>query len=266
MKALKVLSFIFGGQCLLAGLVFLLLTNNSESPEEVASLKIPSIVVLIVGFVLLVLGIILSIVSHSNNGKAISKPIKGYKASPLLKKMDELLTANIDDEEETLSFIYDAYIFIGQFYRRMGRFSVSAIIEEKGLDIALKLYCNHGKKANDVDTLLRNILVDRNYYVDDDCLDVLDKVRGTHLIEPETIKKIDDSVMMRRRSLKHDPIEMSEEYLSVIDEVEEKIDQNRTLYGMGACHEIWALKYEYLLEKGIDWKSPQVLNPRVMFD
>ena len=80
MKALKVLSFIFGGQCLLAGLVFLLLTNNSESPEEVVSLKITSIVVLIVGFVLLVLGIILSIVSHNNNGKAISKPIKGYKA------------------------------------------------------------------------------------------------------------------------------------------------------------------------------------------
>ena len=196
----------------------------------------------------------------------VDDELKGYKASPLLKKMNELLTANIDDEEETLSFIYDAYIFIGQCYRRMGRFSVSAIVEEKGLDIALKLYCNHGKKAKDVDTLLYNILKDRNYYVDDNCYDVLNKVRRTPLIEPEIIKKIDDSVMMRRRSLKHDPVEMSEEYLAVIDEVEEKIDQNRTLYGMGSCHEIWALKYEYLLEKGIDWKSPQILNPRVMFD
>ena len=71
---------------------------------------------------------------------------------------------------------------------------------------------------------------------------------------------------MRRRSLKHDPVEMSEEYLAVIDEVEEKIDQNRTMRGMGSCHEIWGLKYEYLLEKGIHWKSPSVLNPRVMFD
>ena len=196
----------------------------------------------------------------------VDDELKGYKASPLLKKMDELLSGNIDDEEETLSFIYDAYIFMGQFYRRMGRFSVSAIIEEKGLDIALKLYCDHGKKANDVDTLFYNILVDRNYYVDDDCFDILNKVRGTHLIEPEIIQKNYDSVMMRRRSLKHDPVEMSEEYLAVIDEVEEKIDHNRTLYGMGSCHEIWGLKYEYLLEKGIDWKSPQVLNPRVMFD
>lgn len=194
----------------------------------------------------------------------VDDELKGYKASPLLKKMDELLTANIDDEEETLAFIYDAYIFIGQFYRRMGRFSVSAIVEEKGLDIALKLYCNHSKKAKDVETLLYNILVDRNYYVDDDCDDVRAVV--DKLLSKEVIEKRFNAIKQHRRSLKHDPVEMSEEYLAVIDEVEEKIDQNRTLYGMGSCHEIWGLKYEYLLEKGIDWKSPQILNPRVMFD
>ena len=196
----------------------------------------------------------------------VDDELKGYKASPLLKKMDQLLVANLNEEEESLSFAYDAYVFMGQAYRRMGRFSVSAMIEEKGLDIALKLYCDHNKKAKDVDTLLYDILVDRNYYVDDDCFDVLDKVKGTLLIEPEIIEKINNSVMKRRRSLKHDPIEMSEEYLAVIDEVEEKIDKNRTMRGMGSCHEIWALKYEYLLEKGIHWKSPQMLNPRVMFD
>lgn len=196
----------------------------------------------------------------------VDDEFKGYKASPLLKKIDELLLANLDEEEESLSFAYNTYVFIGQAYRRMGRFSVSAMIEEKGLDIALKLYCDHNKRAEDIDALLYNILVDRNYYVDDDCPDVLNKVRGTNIIEPEIIKKIADNVMKRRRSLKHDPVEMSEEYLAVIDEVEEKIDQNRTMSGMGSCHEIWALKYEYLLEKGIHWKSPQILNPRVMFD
>ena len=145
----------------------------------------------------------------------VDDELKGYKASPLLKKMDQLLVDNLDEEEESLSFGYDAYIFMGQTYRRMGRFSVSAKIEEKALDIALKLYCDHNKKVKDVDTLLYNIFVDRNYYVDDDCFDVLGKVRGTHLIELEIIEKIDNSVMKRRRSLKHDPVEMSEEYLAV---------------------------------------------------
>lgn len=196
----------------------------------------------------------------------VDDELKGYKASPLLKKMDELLVTNLDDKEESLSFAYDAYVFMGQTYRRMGRFSVSAMFEEKALDIALKLSRDYDAKAEDVDTLLYDILVDRNYYVDDDCLDVLGKVRGTCLIEPEIIEKNNNSVMKRRRSLKHDPVEMSEEYLAVIDEVEEKIDKNRTMRGMGSCHEIWGLKYEYLLEKGIHWKSPQMLNPRVMFD
>ena len=196
----------------------------------------------------------------------VDDEFKGYKASPLLRKMVELLSQNEVDEQETLSFIYDTYAFIIESYRKMGRFSVSAKHEEKALDVALKLYNDHGIRAQDVDTLLNTILVDRNYYVDDDCDDVLDKVRGTNLIEPNTIEEIAKRVMMRRRSLKHDPVEMTEAYLAVIDEVEEKIDKNRTLKGMGSCHEIWGLKYEYLLEKGINWKSPQILNPRVMFD
>ena len=196
----------------------------------------------------------------------IDDELKGYKASPLLKKIDGLLSNDLDEEPNTLLYLYNTYIFIASNYRRMGRFSLSAIYEEKALDVALKLYYQHEEKMNDVDTLLYDILVDRNYYKDDDCFDVLDKVRGTGLIDPNTIEQINDRVMKRRRSLKHDPVEMSEEYLAVIDEVEEKIDQNRTLWGMGSCHEIWNLKYQYLLEKGICWKSPSILNPKVMFD
>ena len=191
---------------------------------------------------------------------------KGYKASPFLKILIGILDANTYEDEDSLEFIYKNYLYVASKYRIMGRFSLAAKYEEKALDIALSLYNDHEKIVEDVDTLLHNILVDRNYYKDDDCYDVLDKVRGKHLINPNTIEQINDRVMMRRRSLKHDPVEMSEEYLAVIDEVEEKIDKNRTLWGMGSCHEIWNLKYQYLLEKGINWKSPAMLNPRVMFD
>ena len=191
---------------------------------------------------------------------------KGYKASPFLKILIGILDANTYEDEDSLEFVYKNYLYVAYKYKRMGRFSLAAKYEENALDIALLLYNDHEKIVEDVDTLLHNILVDRNYYKDDDCYDVLDKVREKHLIDPNTIEQINDRVMMRRRSLKHDPVEMSEEYLTVIDEVEEKIDKNRTLYGMGSCHEIWNLKYQYLLEKGINWKSPSILNPRVMFD
>jgi hypothetical protein len=36
--------------------------------------------------------------------------------------------------------------------------------------------------------------------------------------------------------------------------------------GMGSCHKYWQLKKELLKNVGIDWKTPQECNPRVVFD
>jgi hypothetical protein len=84
--------------------------------------------------------------------------------------------------------------------------------------------------------------------------------------QKEMLEKFEDTVMKRRRNLKHDPVEMTEEYLAVIDEVDEKIEKNREYHGFGSCHHVWSLKTDYLAEKGIEWKSPVVLNPKVRFD
>lgn len=175
-----------------------------------------------------------------------------YRDSPDLQELAELVSVESDS-----SFAYDVLVFISEQYESMGRFSVAAIFRLNALKIA-------GGLDKDFDEMLYLILRDRNYYVDDDCDDV--RIVVDKLLPKENIEKRFNAIKQRPRSLKHDPVEMSEKYLAVIDEIEEKIDQNRTLYGMGSCHEIWALKCEYLLEKGIDWKSPQVLNPRVMFD
>ena len=69
-------------------------------------------------------------------------------------------------------------------------------------------------------------------------------------------------------TLQYDPIEDSEAYLSVIDEVERRLydelkDEPR---GMGSCFLYWSAKRDLLAEYGIEWRSPGVMNPRVMFD
>ena len=191
---------------------------------------------------------------------------KGYKVSPLLKEIVNLLEDNNDKEQDTLGIQFNTYQFVSEVYKRMGRFSLAAKYHEKALDASIVLCTRYNKKLNGIDALLYDILRERNYYVDDDCLDILDKLRGTGLIEEPTINKTVDRALKRRRGLRNDPVEMSEAYLAVIDEIEERIDQNRTIYGMGACFEIWNLKAQYLAEKGISWSSPAILNPRVMFD
>jgi len=70
-------------------------------------------------------------------------------------------------------------------------------------------------------------------------------------------------------SLKHDPIEDTEEYKAILPELEAKIeaelkDAPRV---MGFCFEYWDTKERILREDyGIEWDSPNVLNPTVHFD
>ena len=70
------------------------------------------------------------------------------------------------------------------------------------------------------------------------------------------------------RHLKVDPIQASEEWEKVIYDVEKEVDEQLKdeARGMGFCHVYWRAKRAALARRGIEWKSPSAMNPRVMFD
>ena len=187
-----------------------------------------------------------------------------YKDSPYLQKIISLIKDVHDEDKETLLFLYDINFFLGNCYTRLGRFSLSAIYRFECIKIAKKLKVMYAHDINNIKDVIYNFLRDRNFYIDDDCLDAKEEMYG--LLPDEEIEKMYKNRLTHRRNLKADPVEMSEKYLSVIDKIEEKIEKNRTIYGMGSCFEVWNLKEEFLAEEGISWKSPALLNPRVMFD
>ena len=194
---------------------------------------------------------------------------KGYKINPLLLEYLDLLEQeyrNGPDSKETYEHRYFAYTFIAYTYGLIGRFALAAKYYTLAINFAFNYYQLAGEAPNKIEDIYSYALIARNYYVDDDCLDLEEMIKGTNFINPENRERIYRSAMNRRRSFKHDPVEMSEEYLAVIDEVEEKIENNRQSYGLGSCHEVWNLKRQFLAEKGISWKSPAILNPRVRFD
>ena len=191
-------------------------------------------------------------------------PYLTYEDVPVLKEIDALLIANKEEDKETLFVAAVGYRILADGYATMGRFSVSAAYCFESIKIMKKSFDLYGERHSEANDMLYKLLRDRNYYVDDDCEDALPYLEG--LIEREEITKLYEQRKKSRRMLKHDPVEMSEAYLKVIDEVERKIDENRTMEGMGSCFEIWGLKEEYLAEKGIYWRSPALLNPRVRFD
>lgn len=69
--------------------------------------------------------------------------------------------------------------------------------------------------------------------------------------------------------LRHDPVEWTARYEEVVDEVDRLVDEALADMprGMGFCHAVWHTRAEILRERfGIEWRSPAVMNPRVMFD
>ena len=191
-----------------------------------------------------------------------------YRAVPYLKETDEIVTSKLASEDscdkDTLLDSTVILRYLAEAYDRLGRFAVSVRYYKRAITLAGKLYTMYGEEIKDSSGMVYNALKARNYYVDDDCEDI--RELALTFISKELVDDVFSTVMNRRRNLKHDPVEMTEEYLAVIDEVDEKIEKNRQLRGFGSCHHVWSLKTDYLAEKGIVWKSPVVLNPRVRFD
>jgi len=68
--------------------------------------------------------------------------------------------------------------------------------------------------------------------------------------------------------LKVDPVQATPEWEDIIYEVEKEVDDQLKdePRGMGFCFGYWSAKRAALARRGIEWRSPSVMNPRVMFD
>ncbi len=191
-----------------------------------------------------------------------------YLAVPYLKETDELVKAQLASESpyDKVTLLDSATImrYLAEAYDRLGRYAVSVHYYKRAIELAATLYTVYGEEIKDSSGMIYNALKARNYYVDDDCEDL--RTQALVFLSKDIVDDVFDTVMNRRRNLKHDPVEMTEAYLAVIDEVEERIEKNREYRGFGSCHHVWSLKTDYLAEKGIVWHSPALLNPKFRFD
>ena len=189
-----------------------------------------------------------------------------YKDIPALKEIVRLAEDQLagDSDKSTLVDSIAVLGYVADRYDSLGRFAVSSKFYNQILSLALSLKQQYGTDTDSIDGYLYAALQARNFYIDDDCDDLAGV--ATELMNAGDAQRILNERKERRRSLKHDPVEMTEEYLAVIDEIEEKIEKSRTTYGHGSCFEVWSLKKSYLLESDIEWHTPAELNPHVHFD
>jgi hypothetical protein len=74
---------------------------------------------------------------------------------------------------------------------------------------------------------------------------------------------------MKDQDLLYDTVEDTDEYLAILPELEAKIEAELkdAWRGRGFCFQYWRVKKEILKrDYGIEWSSPSVMNPGVIFD
>ncbi len=188
-----------------------------------------------------------------------------YMDSPYLSEMAELVLRRRDNDIETLEETIPALWYLTQAYDKMCRAGMSVKYYTPLLQAHTELMKLREYDIEDMEGFENCFYLAvkaRNYYEPDDCSDLVAIVSGS--LPDERIRELLLSAQENRRGfIKNDPVEKTEEYLAVIDKVEEKIDKAKP---MNFCLEYWNLKAQFLFEHGILWRSPAQLNPGVMFD
>lgn len=94
-----------------------------------------------------------------------------------------------------------------------------------------------------------------------------DILRLEDYIDTEGIS-MQDFCKKHGKHLLFDPVERTPQWEEIYLEVEKECFRQLkgTHRGMGFCFGYWAVKRAVLAKYGIEWKSPQFMNPRVMFD
>ena len=165
---------------------------------------------------------------------------------------------------EVLKVAIHYYALIADSYEMVDRTMYAVDYYDRAIALAARLFREYGELVEESYDLVYRAIHAHNYYIDDDCEDVISL--SAVFTDELRIEELRGVIPASRRHLKHDPVELTDEYLAVIDEVERLVSENRTTFGFGSCHEVWELKREYLAERGIVWHSPSALNPHVMFD
>ena len=188
-----------------------------------------------------------------------------YKASPYLQELADIILSQDGQDVETLENKICVLQYMADCYYSMGRPAVSAkyYLPLLQAHVALQQLRRYDKEEQDAfeDAFFLAVKC-RNYYTPDTCED-LKRIVLPVLSDRKAEKLYQEGKSARNGMPKSDPVEQTEEYLAVIDEVEALIDRHKT---MDFCMEYWSLKGQFLAQKGIRWQSPVILNPGVMFD
>ncbi len=79
-------------------------------------------------------------------------------------------------------------------------------------------------------------------------------------------ERVIDAYTHQTGAVWNDPIETDTTFADVFQEVDAELQRRYPKPRRGQCHARWHTKKALLKERGVDWLSPQDLNPHMLFD
>lgn len=189
-----------------------------------------------------------------------------YKDVPALQEIDKIVKEQMALEQpcdcDTLIDSIFAVRYLGSAYETMWRIAYANKYYKQLFVLHIDLYRRFGEKdkklADDYYTALRA----RNYYGKDECSDLI--ALAKELLPEKKRLDIEKQILEDFHPLKHDPVELTDKYLAVIDEVDRRMDipENKNVHPF-----VWNERFGALLQQcGVEWEPMTSLNPGWHFD
>ena len=189
-----------------------------------------------------------------------------YLDSPALKEVRDLCFSIDLNDLDSLLFVRPTLRYLGHNFKIMNRVQLAA--EVYNFLVKCNVYYNKLVKFTyEEETQGAYDMLDcfkaRNFYVYDDCEDIIELIETVYPHHEIIIQVLEEAKNSWHLGLTRDKVEMSKEYLDVIDEVDEivakKMQENPQLNK-------WDLQKKELKKRGIQWTSPATLNDGALFD
>lgn len=188
-----------------------------------------------------------------------------YKDVPALQEIDRIVNAQLElhpCDRDILKDSIGAMRYLGTAYEYMWRIAYAVSYHKKLLELQVELLKRFGENDENCSDDYYIALRARNYYGNDSCGDLVELAK--ELLPEGKRKEIEKQIFEDFHPLKHDPVELTQAYLSVIDEVEYRMDTD----------EIKNMHYfqrndvfrRLLRNYGVEWRPMTELNPSVYFD
>ena len=189
-----------------------------------------------------------------------------YRDVPALRELDSIVKEQLDSEHpHTLGTLTDSIFavrYLGNAYESMWRIPYANKHYKWLLELHGELYRLFGEKDDECSDDYYGALRARNYHADDSCPDLAELAKA--FLPDKKRLDIEKRVLVDSRPLRHDPVELTDEYLAVIDEVDRRMDTED-------CKKVHPfvrnqIFCDLLREYGIEWEPLTSLNPGMHFD